>query len=175
VSRPSVREALIALEVEGWVEVRTGSGIYVQAARSAMAHPAPRTATARRRLGPAGSDAARELVEAKWRRWPRARAQAADRRDGRALAHMREERGRRRAARRRRSLPHAIAQACGNEVLGDTVRSYWSARHGPLFVAPGRLLREPRLLERRAAGTRRGARGDPRPRPAGAAPRCSST
>src|SRR5437763_11409917 len=30
VSRPSVREALIALEVEGWVEVRIGSGIYVQ-------------------------------------------------------------------------------------------------------------------------------------------------
>jgi DNA-binding FadR family transcriptional regulator len=24
-----VREALIALEVEGWVEVRTGSGVYV--------------------------------------------------------------------------------------------------------------------------------------------------
>jgi DNA-binding FadR family transcriptional regulator len=31
VSRPSVREALIALEVEGLVEVRIGSGIYVQA------------------------------------------------------------------------------------------------------------------------------------------------
>src|SRR5947199_8858590 len=31
VSRPSVREALIALEVEGRVEVRIGSGIYVQA------------------------------------------------------------------------------------------------------------------------------------------------
>ena len=30
VSRPSVREALIALEVEGWVEVRIGSGVYVQ-------------------------------------------------------------------------------------------------------------------------------------------------
>jgi len=29
VSRPSVREALIALEVEGWIEVRMGSGIYV--------------------------------------------------------------------------------------------------------------------------------------------------
>ena len=27
VSRPSVREALIALEVEGWVEVRSGSGV----------------------------------------------------------------------------------------------------------------------------------------------------
>src|SRR5512144_2293892 len=33
VSRPSVREALIALEVEGLVEVRIGSGIYVQAPR----------------------------------------------------------------------------------------------------------------------------------------------
>jgi GntR family transcriptional regulator, transcriptional repressor for pyruvate dehydrogenase complex len=32
VSRPSVREALIALEVEGLVEVRIGSGIYVQKA-----------------------------------------------------------------------------------------------------------------------------------------------
>jgi DNA-binding FadR family transcriptional regulator len=33
VSRPSVREALIALEVEGRVEVRMGSGIYVRAIR----------------------------------------------------------------------------------------------------------------------------------------------
>src|SRR5664279_6378167 len=32
VSRPSVREALIALEVEGLVEVRIGSGIYIQGA-----------------------------------------------------------------------------------------------------------------------------------------------
>src|SRR3954469_8076299 len=30
VSRPSVREALIALEVEGWVEVRVGSGVYIR-------------------------------------------------------------------------------------------------------------------------------------------------
>src|SRR5512140_2207883 len=39
VSRPSVREALIALEVEGYVDVRVGSGVYVtgpsQPARSA--------------------------------------------------------------------------------------------------------------------------------------------
>jgi DNA-binding FadR family transcriptional regulator len=35
VSRPSVREALIALEVEGLVEVRIGSGIYVQPTASA--------------------------------------------------------------------------------------------------------------------------------------------
>src|SRR5450631_2570481 len=34
VSRPSVREALIALEVEGLVDVRVGSGIYVLGPRS---------------------------------------------------------------------------------------------------------------------------------------------
>ena len=37
VSRPSVREALIALEVEGMIEVRTGSGIYVQRKPQPMA------------------------------------------------------------------------------------------------------------------------------------------
>jgi DNA-binding FadR family transcriptional regulator len=31
----------------------------------------------------------------------------------------------------------AIALACGNDVLSDTVRSYWSARHGPLFSRLG--------------------------------------
>lgn len=33
VSRPSVREALIALEIEGMVEIRVGSGVYVTANR----------------------------------------------------------------------------------------------------------------------------------------------
>ena len=37
VSRPSVREALIALEVEGLVDVRIGSGIYVRAPDAAAA------------------------------------------------------------------------------------------------------------------------------------------
>jgi DNA-binding FadR family transcriptional regulator len=39
VSRPSVREALIALEVEGLVDVRIGSGIYV---RARMANEVPK-------------------------------------------------------------------------------------------------------------------------------------
>jgi DNA-binding FadR family transcriptional regulator len=39
VSRPSVREALIALEIEGKVEVRVGSGVFVTA-QPAMAAPA---------------------------------------------------------------------------------------------------------------------------------------
>jgi GntR family transcriptional repressor for pyruvate dehydrogenase complex len=39
VSRPSVREGLIALEVEGLVDVRVGSGIYVRRARVGAANP----------------------------------------------------------------------------------------------------------------------------------------
>ena len=39
VSRPSVREALIALEVEGVIEVRTGSGIYVKSPKRSNKGP----------------------------------------------------------------------------------------------------------------------------------------
>lgn len=37
VSRPTVREALIVLEVEGYIQIRMGSGVYVAAKRSAPA------------------------------------------------------------------------------------------------------------------------------------------
>src|SRR6266568_9235541 len=55
VSRPSVREALIALEVEGYVEVRVGSGVYVLGQR-----PADRTDTLPADSGPS------ELIRARW-------------------------------------------------------------------------------------------------------------
>ena len=58
VSRPSVREALIALEVEGLVEVRMGSGIYVLAREAAAS--APRVDTA---YGPFEIIRARLVVE----------------------------------------------------------------------------------------------------------------
>jgi DNA-binding FadR family transcriptional regulator len=55
VSRPSVREALIALEVEGYVEVRVGSGVYVLGHRPAdKATPLPADS------GPF------ELIRARW-------------------------------------------------------------------------------------------------------------
>src|SRR5258707_11207258 len=56
VSRPSVREALIALEVEGLVEVRIGSGIYVLGPRGDGEMGAPVHAA----LGPF------ELLRARW-------------------------------------------------------------------------------------------------------------
>ena len=41
VSRPTIREAMIALEVDGMVEVVTGSGVYVRALAPKTAVPAP--------------------------------------------------------------------------------------------------------------------------------------
>jgi DNA-binding FadR family transcriptional regulator len=62
VSRPSVREALIALEVEGAIDVRTGSGIYVM---QPGLQPAPDAANAPdpAEWGPLELMRARELVE----------------------------------------------------------------------------------------------------------------
>lgn len=148
VSRPSVREALIALEVEGWVEVRTGSGIYVQP---------PRQRNGRgKRAGNGQDDAgaewgplqvmqARALVEsevaalaARHARKAHVAAMAA------ALAHMREEAAAGIEPRAGDEAFHtAIAEACGNEVLADTVRSYWTARHGPLFTRLGDYFENP--------------------------------
>src|ERR671913_525654 len=54
VSRPSVREALIALEVEGYVEVRIGSGVYVLGPRPASREELPADS------GPF------ELIKARW-------------------------------------------------------------------------------------------------------------
>jgi len=57
VSRPSVREALIALEVEGYVDVRVGTGVFVNAIPAAQ--------PAGRRAAPLNDIGARDLLEAR--------------------------------------------------------------------------------------------------------------
>lgn len=135
VSRPSVREALIALEVEGWVEVRTGSGIYVQPPRRRGRSRAPANGNGSGTdWGPLELMQARELVEgevaalaARHARKAQVAAIAG------ALARMEDEAGAGLVPREGDEAFHnAIASACGNEVLGDTVRGYWHARRGPI-------------------------------------------
>src|SRR5512135_1732284 len=64
VSRPSVREALIALEVEGMIDVRTGSGIYVRPCDAGAASTAARARHSDPgEWGPLELMRARELVE----------------------------------------------------------------------------------------------------------------
>ncbi|KQT14399.1 FadR/GntR family transcriptional regulator [Ramlibacter sp. Leaf400] len=135
VSRPSVREALIALEVEGWVEVRVGSGIYVRP-QNGVARVNGNGAHGPAEWGPLELMRARELVEgevaalaARHARKGQIAAMAS------ALARMREQAESGVVPREGDEAFHvAVADACGNEVLRDTVLGYWQARSGPLFA-----------------------------------------
>jgi len=149
VSRPSVREALIALEVEGWVEVRTGSGIYVQPPQQRNGAGARAATTeqesAGTEWGPLQVMQARELVEAEVAALAARHARKAQiAAMASALQQMREEAAAGIEPRAGDEAFHAaIAQACGNEVLADTVHSYWTARHSPLFNRLGDYFENP--------------------------------
>lgn len=135
VSRPSVREALIALEVEGWVEVRTGSGVYVLDRRPPPSAPP----VAEPEWGPLELIRARRVVEGE------TAAIAAMQRKrvhvdamSRAIHDMRE------MAEREvmplegdRAFHLAIAQACDNSVLSETVQGFWDSRRRPIFTRLG--------------------------------------
>ncbi|WP_090043773.1 FadR/GntR family transcriptional regulator [Limnohabitans sp. 2KL-27] len=146
VSRPSVREALIALEVEGMIEVRTGSGIYVR-------HTAAAKPTAHAELdddtpanwGPLEVMSARILVEAEVAALAAANAQKGDLKAIKSgLQQMKLEAARDEIPRQGDEAFHeAIAQACGNSVLLDTVQRYWMARNGPLFERLGDYFEHP--------------------------------
>lgn len=134
VSRPSVREALIALEVEGWVEVRTGSGVYVLT-RTA---PGPER-VAVTEWGPLEVIRARRLVEGEIA----ALAAQAVRpehlqalHDAVAAMQLDADAGRA-PLEGDRAFHLTLAAACGNAVLSDTVCQFWDARKGPLFERLG--------------------------------------
>ena len=139
--RPSVREALIALEVEGLVEVRTGSGIYVlPPARP----PRRRGQSAGGRLGAAGTDARARTGGRRGGRSGRAQRTArADRPDRRARADDGDVAAGMVPRESDQAFHLAIASAC---------RQRSAVRHGAGLVGraarhpvhpPGRLLREP--------------------------------
>lgn len=130
VSRPSVREALIALEVEGWVEVRGGSGVYVREKPNGARRPAPAS-----EWGPLELIRARGLIEGEVAALA---AKLATRRQiaamEAALAAMRADAAAGRAPLAAdRAFHVAVAEATGNGVLIDLVRRFWDARGGRLF------------------------------------------
>lgn len=138
VSRPTVREALIALEVEDVVDVRTGSGIYVvqPGTRAGAKAPAPYDPA---EWGPLELMRARELVEGEVAALAARNAKRAQLAPiAGALDQMHEQAAAGIAPRAGDQAFHtAVAQACGNEVLRDTVQGYWQARSGPLFERLG--------------------------------------
>jgi DNA-binding FadR family transcriptional regulator len=145
VSRPSVREALIALEVEGMIEVRTGSGIYVKNATALKRPMASKAGDTPAEWGPLEVMSARILVESEVAALAAQNAQKKDlkaMRDG--LQQMKREAARNEMPRQGDEAFHdAIAQACGNSVLLDTVQRFWVARNGPLFERLGDYFEHP--------------------------------
>ncbi len=132
VSRPSVREALIALEVEGYVEVRVGSGVYVTQRRPAARSVDPLPGDS----GPFELISARRLLESECAALAARQANPAQiRRMRAALTAM--ERDRRRAVMpldNDRRFHLEIAEGSGNSALALAVRTLWDQRTGPLFL-----------------------------------------
>ena len=130
VSRPSVREALIALEVEGYVEVRVGSGVYVRGTRPDDAGTLPADS------GPF------ELIRARWIIEAECAALAARHATRAQVRAMDEALDEMQAQRDRGMMPLAsdrqfhlrVAEASGNSALALVVKTLWDQRTGPLFL-----------------------------------------
>lgn len=141
VSRPSVREALIALEVAGWVEVRTGSGVYVldRSARPANLIDVPEWGPLeliRARRVVEGETAALAAVHGKRKDFD-AMARAIDTMhavtDSKVMPLESD-----------RAFHMAIVEASGNTVLIETVQGFWESRKGPLFTRLGGYFETPK-------------------------------
>src|SRR5688500_9079930 len=132
VSRPSVREALIALEVEGYVEVRIGSGVYVVG-------PPPASGVANAMAEDSGPF---ELIKARWLIEAECAALAARHATRAQVRAMEEALDEMEAERSRGVMPLAsdrlfhlrIAEASGNSALALVVKTLWDQRTGPLFL-----------------------------------------
>ena len=161
VSRTSVREAIISLEIAGRVEVRIGNGIFVRA---------PSAGASRGRdegTGPFDLLAARSLIEGEV---AAAAARLVDRADLAALratlAEMRDADGD--AARRDaadRAFHLRIAAATRNGALAHVVAALWDERRGELWTRIEKHFHTPELrastLDDHAAIVEALASGDP--------------
>jgi len=144
VSRPSVREALIALEVEGLVEVRIGSGIYVLGP-GGNGEPGSAVQSA---LGPF------ELLRARWIIESECAAHAAKAAKRPqigaiedALQQMQsvKDKEKRQPLAGDRLFHLRVAEATGNGALVAVVKVLWEERMGPLFMQLEHHYDNPRL------------------------------
>jgi DNA-binding FadR family transcriptional regulator len=126
VSRPTIREAMIAMEIAGAVEVRSGSGVYVLDAGSGPAALSDEAAP-----GPFELLEARRLIEGE------ACALAAERITDQQLSRlvellndMEQENRRDDAAETAHEAFHClIAEAAGNSAMSTTIAWLWQLRN----------------------------------------------
>jgi DNA-binding FadR family transcriptional regulator len=128
VSRPSVREALIALEVEGKVEVRVGSGVFV-------CPPRPLASTLLDQgEGPFELIRARWVVEGETAAIASEEATRADRDEmHRAIDDLRDSRNAKDSEAADRRLHIAIGNATRNGPLANLVQLLWDQGRGALW------------------------------------------
>ncbi|HXP96431.1 MAG TPA: FadR/GntR family transcriptional regulator [Telmatospirillum sp.] len=134
VSRPVVREAMIALEIAGLVEVRTGSGTYVRARTNASARPLPIILGD---VGPSPFDiiSARVLLEGEV---AFVAAKEATDEDLEEIAAIHKESARLMAEGEwsrdsDRQFHERIARATHNTVLPSLVEGLWTNQFAPVF------------------------------------------
>ncbi len=134
VSRPTIREAMIALEIAGLVEVRTGTGVFVRSATPGVptANPSPFD------VGPSPFDllGARLLIE------PEIAAIAALAADGAmidtiavCIERLREAADHDRSLAADQEFHSLLAQSTGNGVLVSIVDELWGGMSSPVYEA----------------------------------------
>jgi GntR family transcriptional repressor for pyruvate dehydrogenase complex len=130
VSRPSLREALIALDVQGNVEIRGGSGVYV------CAQPEPRAARATPELG----ESPRELMQARSALESAVMILACAHGTPEQLKRLRGIVNRMRAETNRdrpaleldRRFHMTLAEMSGNSVMARIIGGLFDERHSPI-------------------------------------------
>jgi DNA-binding FadR family transcriptional regulator len=172
VSRTSVREALIALEVSGKVSIRVGHGVQILQATPRSHRVGPDADVSDTDIGPIQMMAARHLVE------PRSAELAAVNRDRANLERIERAMEAQTRAKSVQSVEYRdwdrafhieIAKASGNAALPLIIGTLWEYRRKPMFekieellMGPDRLYQTPtehrRIFEAIAAGDRIAAR-----------------
>ena len=172
VSRTSVREALIALEVGGKVSIRVGHGVQILQATPRMDRVGASAEFSEGDIGPIQIMEARRLIE------PRSAELAALNRDSSNLNRIERALEEQARAESVQSAEHRdwdrtfhleIAKAGGNAALTLLIGTLWDYRRKPMFekieellMGPDRLCRTPaehgRIFEAIAAGDRTAAR-----------------
>lgn len=144
VSRPSIREALIALETSGFIEVRTGGGAFIRPQAAAVAS----FALARSGdLGPGTLEQfeARKTIETACAELAASHA-SEDQLDAldESLRRMKAlVRGGRSPAAEHKTFHALLAEASGNSILAGVVRELWRMRDGEMWDTLRKRLENP--------------------------------
>jgi len=131
VSRSSIREALIALEITGWVEIRTGNGVYVM-------NPLPQSenAPAEEEFSLKALIQARQVYEAMTAELAARNGSDDQRAELQEITqdliqlHVNDEK----FLREDKRFHLLIAEMTGNEVLRDMMEYLWNKRKSSRFV-----------------------------------------